>query len=463
MTTYDGGEDYEGDWTYYGAVYGEDDISIIVEVDLTFDRFALVEDLEFTGELYESTYEYNDPDGPLGAGQPIQYSGASVSWTDITDKVQSVSIRRGKSSLTTDTFEGGTATIELRDFSSDFLPGNLASPYYPNVRPMRPIRVTAVFSGEYSRLFRGYIDSWTVDWDQSQTVAFVTIQASDAFKVLSNRFTTYAGADGDTPGERIEDILADVTWPTAFTDIDLAGHQSSLAAGSGNEVSVLAALQEVEFADAGALFIDGSGRVKFLGQTNAYPSGYDYEFRDDSGSGAIQFDGIELEVSDERLYNTVTLTNIYGDDGTATDTDSQEENDIREFTRGDVLTLDLSNTEALAQFYLDRDRQPIERVTSISVNSRLSLAVMALIIRYELMDPARIVLSVPGGYVMTKDVYLGSVEHTIKPGDWRTRFTTFRQFLTLQQWQDLSASATEWADVDSLVTWQSLRFGERIP
>jgi len=365
--------------------------------------------------------------------------------------------------LTTDTFEGGTATIELRDFSSDFLPGNLASPYYPNVRPMRPIRVTAVFSGEYSRLFRGYIDSWTVDWDQSQTVAFVTIQASDAFKVLSNRFTTYAGADGDTPGERIEDILADVTWPVAFTDIDLAGHQSSLAEGSGNEVSVLAALQEVEFADAGALFIDGAGRVKFLGQTNAYPSGYDYEFRDDSGSGAIQFDGIELEVSDERLYNTVTLTNIYGDDGTVTDTDSQEENDVREFTRGDVLTLDLSNTEALAQFYLDRDRQPIERVTSISVNSRLSLAVMALITRYELMDPARIVLSVPGGYVMTKDVYLGSVEHTIKPGDWRTRFTTFRQFLTLQQWQDLSASATEWADVDSLVTWQSLRFGERIP
>lgn len=83
------------------------------------------------------------------------------SWQNVTDWVleEGTSIQRGRS----DEFESmraGTATVTLYNNDRRFDPDYASSPYYPNVRPMQRIRLSAVWNGNTYPLFVGYIQSW---------------------------------------------------------------------------------------------------------------------------------------------------------------------------------------------------------------------------------------------------------------------------------------------------------------
>jgi hypothetical protein len=459
VTTYDDTLSFDGDWTYYGAVLPDDEIRLVVEIDVTNEYFTLVEDEEFTGAAYNTAFEYEDPDGPVGVGTPINYAGEQLSWTDITALVQDVTINRGKPSTTFSGFEAGSCTVNLIDENADFIPSNPAGAYYPNIRPMRPIRISAVFSGTSTRLFRGYVDSWGVQFDPILLRSFVSIQATDGFKILSTRNTTVAGVDGDTPGERVADILDDVLWPTGlFREIDASGWSSPLAASDGASTAGLTALQDVEFAEAGALYLTGKGSLRFLNRKNTYRSGYDWVFDGGGTIGAITYEDTKLDISDDVLANVLTLTNVNDEVATVENGFSKDLYEFREFTRNDVLTETLSATENLAYVYSLRDALPLERIASINVNGRKSLANMNLIVSYELMDKAQVTLAIPGGYSLAQTVYLTSVSHSIRPGEWNMEFSSFEDFLLPQEWQDLDDTLA-WEDVGATVTWLQVAEG----
>lgn len=461
MTTYDDILDYDGEWTYFGAVYGVDEPQVVVEMDLSTTVFAFTENDEFTGEQYESAFEYEDPDGPLGVGTPINYAGEKVTWTDITDRVQAVQINRGKFSRTFAGFEAGTATITMVDANADFIPSNTAGAYYPNVRPMRPVRVTAVFSGESKRLFRGYVDAWDVEWSPGVPAAAVTVTATDAFKILAVRKTTLTGAVSDTPGERANDILDAVSWPAAFRDIDSAGWSTPLAAWTGDEIDSLSALQALEFAEAGALYVQGDGKIRFRRRSNTYREGYDWVFTDLPTVGTITYTTSRLNITDDRLANKITLTNINDVTVTREEPSSQDVYEVAEFTTSNVLTRDEAATANLATIIAARDGQPLERLDTIQVNGRASLSAMNLIVTHEVMDKALVELQVPGGYSLATTVYLTAVSHDIRPKSWTMTFTTNDDFLIPQEWQQVDAAIT-WNDVDAALTWLDLAEGAKV-
>jgi hypothetical protein len=461
VTTYNDILDYDGDWTYYGAIYGLDDAQVVVEMDLSTTVFAFVEDDEFTGEQYESAFEYEDPDGPLGVGTPINYAGEQVTWTDITDRVQAVQINRGKFDRNFDGFSAGTATITLIDENADFIPSNTGGAYYPNVRPMRPIRVTAVFSGESKRLFRGYVDAWDVEWSPGVPAASVTVTATDAFKILTVRKTTLTGTVGDTPGERATDILDAVSWPTTFRDIDSSGWSTPLAAWTGDEVASLTALQALEFAEAGALYVQGDGKIRFRRRSNTYREGYDWVFTDTPTVGAITYQTSRLNITDDRLANKITLTNVNDVTVTREEPSSQDVYEVAEYAASNVLTRDEAATANLATIIAARDGQPLERLDVVQVNGRGSLSAMNLIVTYELMDKALIELQTPGGYSLETTVYLTAVSHDIRPKSWTMTFTTNDDFQIPQEWQQVDP-AIAWADVDATLTWLGLAEGAKV-
>ena len=77
---------YDGELTYWGAVEGEQP-SLIVEVDTVSTYFIEVEDTDLSGVLaYDNIQAYDSG---------FKYSG-EIEFTDITDKVESVDIMRGK-------------------------------------------------------------------------------------------------------------------------------------------------------------------------------------------------------------------------------------------------------------------------------------------------------------------------------------------------------------------------------
>ncbi|KND29911.1 LamG-like jellyroll fold domain-containing protein [Streptomyces stelliscabiei] len=80
----------------------------------------------------------------MGWGGLVQ-APTTITWTDITtrvDEVQGVSITRGASDELSET-QVGTATLFLDNQDGALTPGNASSAYYPYVRKLAPIRVSA--------------------------------------------------------------------------------------------------------------------------------------------------------------------------------------------------------------------------------------------------------------------------------------------------------------------------------
>jgi hypothetical protein len=78
-------------------------------------------------------------------------SNASPSWQDITDYVREVRIRRGRQ-FELDRIDASTLALKLDNSDRRFDPSYVSGPYYPNVLPMRRVRVRAAAFGPGSAL-----------------------------------------------------------------------------------------------------------------------------------------------------------------------------------------------------------------------------------------------------------------------------------------------------------------------
>lgn len=113
-----------------------------------------------------------------------------LAWTDISSYAISengqtiMSATRGRSYELTSP-EAGTLKIMLNNLSGAFNPSNQASPFWPNVRPGVPIRVSAVWNGRTYAIGYGFMDRWRQTFPTNQW-GFAETQASDGMGVLAN-------------------------------------------------------------------------------------------------------------------------------------------------------------------------------------------------------------------------------------------------------------------------------------
>lgn len=124
-----------------------------------------------------------------------------LTWTDITsrvigDKAQGrIKIGRGRQYEIAQE-ETGEMTISLDNHDGVFTYGNTSSPYYPNVVPGVPVRVTAWWNGTQYPVGFGYVERWPQEWPDMPQWGFSTLVATDAYGPLAN--TSLASAvEGD--------------------------------------------------------------------------------------------------------------------------------------------------------------------------------------------------------------------------------------------------------------------------
>lgn len=134
----------------------------------------------------------------VGFASDASQSVADTTWTDVSDYVSElpgggtelVRTVRGKQ-YEFDEFQAGTVDLVLDNRDGRFSPDNTASPYWPNVKPMRRVRVLAdgyldTYSDSYGEpVFSGFVDQWPQQW-LSHAAVQVSVAASDGFKVLHN-------------------------------------------------------------------------------------------------------------------------------------------------------------------------------------------------------------------------------------------------------------------------------------
>jgi hypothetical protein len=125
----------------------------------------------------------------VGWGFTVSTPEASITWTDITQRVDviesGVSITRGSSDEITD-IQPSTCTLILDNSDGRFSPGLASSPYYPHVRKGAPIRVRVMTGGIVLHTrFYGSVNDWPTKWKGLYAQARIT--CTDILRTLGRQ------------------------------------------------------------------------------------------------------------------------------------------------------------------------------------------------------------------------------------------------------------------------------------
>lgn len=113
---------------------------------------------------------------------------AGGDWVDVTPYVRELAINRGKDHELTNS-QAGELTLRLRNTDRRFDPTYTSGAYYPNVLPMRRVRVRATRGSTFD-LFQGVIDDWGQAWEgrpiNGSGPAECSVHATDMLTLLAN-------------------------------------------------------------------------------------------------------------------------------------------------------------------------------------------------------------------------------------------------------------------------------------
>jgi hypothetical protein len=280
-----------------------------------------------------------------------------VQFEDVTSRVRSVQISRGKN-RDLDRFNAGGLTVTFNNQDRAFDPLFAASPFAGNIVPRRNVRVLADGTAAYV----GKVTDWNLGYDPSgQSLA--ELQASDALTFLAQQVLTPGTAVVQASGARVNAVLnmPTVEWPVGDRDIDTG---ASILGDDVFEGNVLTYLQKVELSEGGLFFIDKAGRVAFKDRL-ATPTVDNVTVFADDGTG-IPFAPAAVEYGTEQLFNQVIVTSPQAT-ATANAALSQTRYGILE-RQIDTLLDDTDQVPDYADFLVGRYAEPEYRFAELSVN-----------------------------------------------------------------------------------------------
>lgn len=344
--------------------------------------------------------------------------GATPAWTDVSEFVRAVRIKRGRSHEL-DKVEAGTATIRLKNTDGRFDPTLASSPYAPNVRPMRRVRIRGTWLGVTYDRFHGYIEDWPQGWTRGPAGdAWVEVHAVDAFKVLALADVNTT-RPAELSGTRVGAILDEVGWPAADRDIN-AGI-STVQAVTLEDERALSHLQTVELTEGGILFVSREGKITFLDRTVPITSTLDAANLTWGDSG-LEKDYAEVSTTfdDSQIWNEAKVTAPGLTDQTAEDTASQ----TRYFKRTKLesgLWDDQNEMDSRADYIVARFAEPALRVEGLDLSSaRGDDSQWPHILERELHDKVRVRKRPVGGGTISQDSFLEGTSEDIRQGVWDT-------------------------------------------
>lgn len=326
---------------------------------------------------------------------------------DVTDKVLSYSVNRGKSRQL-DRYPAGKAAVVFDNNDRTFDPVYTGSPYYGQIIPRREVRI----STDGVTNFSGTIDDWNMDY-QPAGVSTSSITCSDSLINLANAVLTGGTATSQLTGARINAILdsPDVNWSSEYRAID-TGVQTLQADVIPGETNALSYLQLVTDSEPGDLYMSKSGYLTFIDSTPSDPgAGITLS---DTGSG-IPYTGMAVVYGSEQLYNTVIVSRLNGGTVSSTNTDSQLAYGISSITIEDLLMSTDLAAQALADDLLATYSEPEYRFESVEVElNSLTEAQRAQVLALDMGVICTVVFT-PNGIApaISKVAKLIGISHTV--------------------------------------------------
>lgn len=395
-------------------------------------------------------------------------SNGDATWTDIAsylDTSAEISIRRGRNHERSE-IEAGTMTFRLRNRDRRFDPNNTSGPYFPDVVPMRKIRLQATWDSVDYWMYSGFVESWKPQYEGG-TIAYVDVACVDAFKLFLMYEVSSDSAPQMDSGARIEALLdvepwppdTDLLWPAgdravAVGDVDIQ-EQTNLV------TTVLGHMQAVARTEGGTLFMSKAGNVTFEDQS--YRSGLSSvaTFSDDAAGGDLPYAGLEVSNDDSDIWNYVSVTRDGGLTQHAADEDSQRRYGWRRLVLSNLLFVDDTAAAEHAELMLARYKDARTRPERFTIDPGVR-EVWAEVLDLEISDVVTIEReTLLGGSVFSIDAHIEAIEWRIQKEKWLTSWE-LSPVLAVTPGTPTLRTGTRWSALDYETTWGDSGGGEAV-
>lgn len=339
------------------------------------------------------------------------YTLGGLNFIDVSDKVYSLSIARGKN-RDLDRYNAGNVSVGLLNNDRYFDPVfGTAVDLIPRV----PIKVTVDGADQ----FYGLVNDWNYDYEPGED-SIATVMASDELTKLATQNVLSSGtATVQDSGARVSAVLDMFTvgWPADRRNIDVG--VSDVEATVWESQNALEYLQTVERSENGQLFIGKSGDLFFRNRSDSAPSSASLVKFADDGTG-VPVRQFLVDYGSELMVNRVTVTNS---SGTVVANSS-----LSQVTYGvianEIDTVLESGLDGLADYIVAKYGNPEYRFNGIVVNlDSISAGNRASVLGIELGDVVQVVFT-PNNVGTPIDKYgqVISIEHAKDPGEHNVKF-----------------------------------------
>jgi hypothetical protein len=340
--------------------------------------------------------------------------------TDLTSRVRSVQVKRGRSRQL-QRFTAGAANIVFDNRDRGLDPLYSSSPYYGNIVPGKQIAI----EHNGATLYTGTVADWNFDYTLSGD-AVASVSCTDGLATIAQAVATAGTATAQLSGARINNYLTDAGWPAAQRAIS-AGQATLGADVIGTNTNSIGYLQKAADSDPGALFVGKTGLMTYKDRADLQAFNSNVTF---GGATGIPFTDIKIEYGIEELYPVVNV-NYWGGTAIAQVT-AQNTAGVAAYgeitNTVDTLLGSSSDATILAGFLANKWGTPNYRVTGLTVGLHaLDSVIASQVLSLELGDMV-LVSWTPNniGSALSQYCTVEGIEHKADPA---THFVT----LTLSQ------------------------------
>lgn len=369
------------------------------------------------------------------------WQDANPTWTDVSDYVlDEFSEERGRS-RELDTFQTGSFSFTLINDDRRFDPWYDAGPYYGMLKPNVPVRVRVEWGLTYT-IFRGFIDGWPQTYTQTNVMAHVPVNCSDAFKLLAQMELTSAtftfddpdlgfdmgrfggeGIDGEQlSGERIDALLDLAGWPEELRDIDTG---TTVCQSQTTTGSALDALQVVEKSEDGFLYVSAEGVITFVGRfgrTDLTRMNTSQATFSDATDGT--YEDITYPYDDQLIYNDVRRTREGGVEQSVEDADSIGSYFRKVHTESGLVMSTDAQAQALAVVFLERYKEPQQRIDGLTIDPNNDPTEQyPHVLGLDILDRITVTRTPQEvGDPISEDYWIQGISHSWSGFQWRTSY-----------------------------------------
>lgn len=341
---------------------------------------------------------------------PVKTAEASLTWQTISGVQEITEIGYGRDDELSQS-DPGRAVFTLENGDGRFSPENASGAYYPNVKPMRQIRLQATFNAVTYNLFRGFVERWDVRAEPPQ---YVIVTCVDGFLRLARaRISTSYGAQ--LSGARVGAVLDSIGWPASLRDLD-AG-VSTLPAATLSNVQALQHLNEVVQVEDGVFWVDGRGYAVFRDRharlTDTVSSVSQATF---GGASGLPYQTPALRRDSRDIYNDVRITRTGGAQQVRADSTSDNDYGTQTYTlesphfQTDVQALDY------AGWFLYQHKDPLPRLDRIVVEAGGDDTLWEKVLSLEINHRITVVHQFPGNLALNREFWIEGIRRDLTDG-----------------------------------------------